>query len=64
MDSEQLEIVKMKCRRRIRELYKKPRNKLSLEDKKLFQMPLAYRLKGTGAGMSLWIERAEMVFQH
>lgn len=62
-ESEQIEIVKMKCKKRIRELYKRSRRKLSLEDKKLFQMPLAYRLKGSNAGMTLWIERAEMIFQ-
>ena len=62
-ESQQIEIIKMKCKKRIRELYKRSRQKLSLEDKKLFQMPLIYRLKGTCAGMTLWIERAEMIFQ-
>ena len=62
-ESEQLEIVKMKCKKQIQELYKKSRQKLSLEEKKLFQMPLMYRLKGSNAGMTLWIERVEMIFQ-
>ena len=62
-DSESLEIQKHKCKVRIRELYKKSRVNLSLEDKKLFHMPLPVRLKGTVPGMLLWIERVEMVFQ-
>ena len=35
-----------------------------MKDKRLFQLPLEYRLKGSIAGMTLWIERAEMIFQH
>ena len=37
---------------------------MSAKDKKLFQLPLKYRLKGSIAGMTLWIDRAEMLFQH
>ena len=41
-ESEQREIIKMKCKKRIRELYKRPRHRLTLQNKKLFQMPLVY----------------------
>ena len=58
------EILKYKCKMRIKELYKRSRLNLTLEDKKLFKLPLQYRMKGTAEGMLLWIERAEMVFQH
>ena len=62
--SEQLEICKANCRKRVKELYKRSRRNLSLEDKKLFQLPLVYRCKGSVASMTLWIDKAEMVFQH
>lgn len=61
--SEAIEIRKAKCRERIRVLYKTPRTNLTLKDKKIFQLPLQYRLKGSIAGMTLWIDRAEMIFQ-
>ena len=53
--SNQLEICKSNCWRRMKEL--------SIADKKLFQLPLNYQCKGTVAGMTLWIDRGEMVFQ-
>ena len=59
-----LEIKKAKCRLRVKELYKKSRSGLNTEEKKLFNLPLAYRLKGSAAGMLLWIERVELSFQH
>lgn len=34
-----------------------------MEDKKLFNLPLPIRLKWTVPGMTMWIERIEMIFQ-
>ena len=62
--SEAIEIRKAKCRERIKTLYKVSRKHLSLKEKKIFQLPLQYRLKGSIAGMTLWIDRAEMLYQH
>ena len=39
------------------------RQVLSTDDKKLFNLPLVYRVKGSVASTELWIDRAEMVFQ-
>ena len=62
-ESKQLEIQKYKCKKRITELYQMSRQGLTIDDKKLFNLPLVYRVKGSVAGMKLWIDRAEMVFQ-
>ena len=62
-ESEIVAIKKAKCQKRIRDLYKRSRRNLSLEDKKLFNFPLAYCLKGSVVGMTMWIDRIEMIFQ-
>ena len=62
--SKAIEIRKAKCKERIKVLYKVNRKHLTSPDKKLFNLPLQYRVKGSIAGMTLWIDRAEMVFQH
>ena len=38
-------------------------SKSVIKRQKLFQLPLKYRQKGSIAGMTLWIDRAEMLFQ-
>ena len=62
-NSESIEIRKARCKERIKILYKSNRRHLMSDDRKLFNMPLQYRQKGSIAGMTLWIERAEMAFQ-
>lgn len=62
--SEAIEIRKARCKERIRTLYKYSRKCLSRDEKKLFNLPLQYRQKGSIAGMTLWIDRVEMIFQH
>ena len=62
-ESEIIAIKKIKCQNRVRTLYKRSRKNLSHEDKKLFQLPLPIRLKGSVTGMTMWIERIEMIFQ-
>ena len=61
-ESEILAIKKSKCQKRIRLLYKRSRKNLSHEDKKLFQLPLPIRLKGSVTGMTMWIEQIEITF--
>ena len=61
--SKTIEIRRAKCRERIKILYKASRKNLSTNDKKLFLLPVQYRLKGSIAGISQWIDRAEMLFQ-
>ena len=61
--SESIELRKAKCKERIRALYKHNRKCLTPTDKKLFHLPMRYRQKGSIAGMTLWIDRVEMIFQ-
>ena len=60
---EVIKIKKARYKERIKVLYKTPRSGLSMKDKQLFQLSLRYRLKGSIAGITPWIERAEMLFQ-
>ena len=62
--TDQNEIAKAKYRKRITELYQRSRKNLTLVDKKMFQLPLHFRKKGTANGMRAWIERVEMIFQY
>ena len=55
--------MKMRCREKIKYLYKRSWKNLTLCEKDLFKLPLQFRLKGTVEGMRLWIEMAEMIFQ-
>ena len=63
-DTEILELKKSKCHKQIKQLFKKSRRNLNFDEKKLFKLPLVYRMKGLVAGMLLWIERVELIFQN
>ena len=61
--TENLEKKKEKCRKRIKELYNMSRTLLTLEDKKLFRLPLHFRIKSGYSTMTQWIEMTEFIFQ-
>ena len=58
-----MEKKKEKCQQRIKELYNLSCRELTLEDKKIFCLPIRYRLKLGYSAMRQWIELAEHIFQ-
>ena len=56
-------IKAQKCKDRIKQLYQMPRTNLTLEDKKIFKLPMLYRQKLSINSMRQWIELCELVFQ-
>ena len=60
-EAEQDKIMKMKCREKIKYLYKRSRWNLSLQEKDISKLPLRFRQKGTVEGMKILIETVETI---
>ena len=53
---------KMVLHKRMRELYKRKRTKLTLDERKLFALPQHMRKKTSAEAIEIWIQRAEATF--
>ena len=60
---ENKEIRLHKCRDKVRTLYKYPRQELTIKERRYFNLPLRYRLKGSISAMELWIEVVETIYR-